>query len=95
MCDDVDGPARRGGRTVSGVGSEVLASGNEGVLLMTIMMTELDLDTADSSLLASDTAERLIEWCSMMTRSLGVFAGIVPQGAPEAVPFELPPVLFG
>jgi hypothetical protein len=33
--------------------------------------------------------------CSMMTRGLGLLAGIVPQDLPESVPFELPPALAG
>ena len=64
---------------------------------MAIMMTDLDLETADLSLQATDSAGALaiVEWCSVMTRRLGVLAGIVPQDLPEPVPFELPPVLAG
>jgi hypothetical protein len=37
----------------------------------------------------------IVEFCSMMTRRLGVLAGIAPQDLPESVPFELPPILAG
>ncbi|HKN92330.1 MAG TPA: hypothetical protein VJ622_18865 [Acidimicrobiia bacterium] len=64
---------------------------------MAIMMTDLDFETADPLLQAADRPQDLtiVEFCSTMTRRLGLLAGIVPQDLPEPVPFELPPVLAG
>jgi hypothetical protein len=64
---------------------------------MAIIVTDLDFETADWSLQATDGPEDLtiVEFCSTMTRRLGLFAGIAPQDLPEPVPFELPPILAG
>lgn len=64
---------------------------------MAIMVTDLDFETADWSLQATDRPEDLtiVEFCSAMTRRLGLLAGIVPQDLPAPVPFELPPFLAG
>ena len=64
---------------------------------MAIMVTDLDFETADWSLEATDRPEHLtvVEFCSTLTRRLGLLAGILPQDLPEPVPFKLPPVLAG
>ena len=48
---------------------------------MATMVTDLDFETADWSLQATDRPEALtiVEFCSAMTRRLGLLAGIVPQ----------------
>ena len=65
---------------------------------MAIMMTDLDFETVDSSLqdvTGGPDSHAIIEFCSMMTRRLGVLAGIAPQDLPESVLVELPPILAG
>ena len=64
---------------------------------MAIMMTDLDLETAHWSPPLTDRPQALtiVEFCSVMTRRLGLQAGIVSPDLPEAVPFTLPPILVG
>ena len=64
---------------------------------MTIMLTDPDVETAHSPLRATDRPEALaiVEFCSMMTRRLGLLAGTAPADLPEPVPFKLPRFLAG
>jgi hypothetical protein len=65
---------------------------------MAILTTDLDFESIDVSLdelRHSREGLTIVEYCSMMTRKLGLLASGVPQALPEPVPFELPPYVAG